>query len=189
MKKTRFFFGKILIYIAVILLIFYLKSGISGNVNNLSDFSSEVKLQNYNRYVRKEIYERYLWTQINLDSFIYKTNGIFMDYYSGQRLVRRSFSAQIDPEDFSIPAWIRIHLYYDELGNLCYAEVGDFYCHGFNLYIHRDKIFYISYGGIYGDFEGVKIIAENNEEYEMIFRAECEFMLRMIDICLQNAYR
>ena len=42
---------------------------------------------------------------------------------------------------------------------------------------------------IYGDFEGVKIIAENNEEYEMIFRAECEFMLRMIDICLQNAYR
>ena len=25
--------------------------------------------------------------------------------------MRRSFSAQIDPEDFSIPAWIRIHLY------------------------------------------------------------------------------
>ena len=109
MKKTGDFWRKKWIYISGILLIFYLRSVISGNMNNLSDFSSEVKLQNYNRYVRKEIYERYLWTQINLNNFIYKTDGIFMDYYSGQRLVCRSFSAQIDPEDFSIPTWIRIH--------------------------------------------------------------------------------
>lgn len=189
MKKTGIFWKKRLICIGATLFAFCLGIRFDYNVSNSTNFSNKLKFSNNNQYIRERIYERYLWTQINLDNFVYKTDGIFMDYYSEQRLMRRSFSVQIDPEDFSIPTWIRIHLYYDELGNLCYAEVGDFYCHGFNLYIHCDKIFYISYGSIYGNFEEVKIIAENNEEYEMIFRAECEFMLRMIDICLQNAYR
>lgn len=99
-EKNRDFLKKRLMCIGVTLFAFYLGIRFDYNVSNSTNFSNKLKLPNYNQYIRERIYERYLWTQINLDNFVYKTDRIFMDYYNGHRLMCRSFSVQIDLKIF-----------------------------------------------------------------------------------------
>ena len=125
--------------------------------------------------IRRRIYERRLRIQAEQNVLPTRSAGIYTDYLEGDHVARRIFSLLEDGE------WATFDLYYDETGALIYADIGDLYTHGFNIYVQDDAVVYVGHGPVNGDIAHVIGAVREDGQYA--------YMLEQMDTCLEHAYR
>ena len=125
--------------------------------------------------IRRRIYERRLRIQAERNVLPTRSAGIYTDYLEGDHVARRIFSLLEDG------AWATFDLYYDETGALIYADIGDLYTHGFNIYVQDDVVSYVGHGPVNGDIAHVTGAIQEDGQYA--------YMMEQMDTCLEHAYR
>lgn len=123
--------------------------------------------------------DRVSWIKECSKSFICKEGEGCWDCYDGNSLVHRSFFYNFDHESFVV-----YNLYYDEFGNLIYADIAHYRSTLYSIYFHNDGLLYayVDKGSyINGDLAHVEAVIKEDANYA--------FILEDLALCLEHAYK
>jgi hypothetical protein len=121
----------------------------------------------------------------NFEGFAYTTNDGFADYYDDGILVYRRFIQVYDEYRF---VWY--NLFYDEYGNLIYANITHYRGASYFIHFHNDDLLHVKVGPfssskeapfIDGGLQHAKGIIEEHPYFV--------FVLEDLAVCLENAYK